>query len=65
MVFELLSFTHLHRGNPPISNEKWIVTGWYQYMTKDIGVGNDMKLLHKDHPLIRTKTKFFDFDNPL
>ena len=24
-----------------------------------------MKLLHKDHPLLRTKTKFFDFDNPL
>ena len=24
-----------------------------------------MKLLHKDHPLIRTKTKFFDFDKPL
>ena len=30
-------FTHLHRGNPPISNEKWIVTGWFE----DIGVGND------------------------
>ena len=24
-----------------------------------------MKLLHNDHPLLRTKTKFFDFDNPL
>ena len=24
-----------------------------------------MKLLHKDHPLLRTKTKFFDFDKPL
>ena len=23
------------------------------------------KLLHKDHPLIRTKTKFFDFENPV
>ena len=23
------------------------------------------KLLHKDHPLIRTKTKFFDFENPI
>ena len=22
------SFTHTHRGNPPISNEKYIVTGW-------------------------------------
>lgn len=31
-------FTHLHRGNPPISNDKWIVTGWYE----DIGVGNDI-----------------------
>jgi len=24
-------WTHLHRGNPPISNEKWIMTGWYEY----------------------------------
>lgn len=24
-------FTHTHRGNPPISNEKWILTGWYTY----------------------------------
>lgn len=31
-------FTHLHRGNPPISNDKWIVTGWYE----DIGVGDDI-----------------------
>ena len=23
------SFTHTHRGNPPLSNEKYIVTGWY------------------------------------
>lgn len=25
------SFTHIHRGNPPISNEKYIMTGWVQY----------------------------------
>tara|TARA_B100001175_G_scaffold64031_1_gene52193 strand:+ start:1628 stop:2251 length:624 start_codon:yes stop_codon:yes gene_type:complete len=25
-------FTHMHRGNPPISDEKYIVTGWYQYV---------------------------------
>lgn len=24
-------WTHLHRGNPPMSNEKWIMTGWYEY----------------------------------
>ena len=24
-------WTHLHRGNPPISNEKWMLTGWYTY----------------------------------
>mgnify|MGYP003655871387 CR=1 FL=1 len=23
------AFTHTHRGNPPISNTKYIVTGWY------------------------------------
>ena len=29
-------FTHLHRGNPPLSDEKWIVTGWYEQMgTRD------------------------------
>jgi hypothetical protein len=24
-------FTHTHRGNPPISNTKYIVTGWVEY----------------------------------
>lgn len=25
------SFTHTHRGNPPLSNEKYIVTGWCEF----------------------------------
>lgn len=25
------SFTHTHRGNPPISNEKYILTGWIEF----------------------------------
>jgi hypothetical protein len=25
------SFTHTHRGNPPISNEKYIITGWTEF----------------------------------
>jgi hypothetical protein len=25
------SFTHTHRGNPPISNTKYIVTGWIEF----------------------------------
>jgi hypothetical protein len=25
------SFTHAHRGNPPISNDKYIVTGWIEF----------------------------------
>ena len=25
------SFTHAHRGNPPISNEKYIITGWIEF----------------------------------
>ena len=25
------SFTHTHRGNPNISNEKYILTGWVEY----------------------------------
>lgn len=23
-------YTHLHRGNPPLKEEKWIATGWYE-----------------------------------
>jgi hypothetical protein len=25
-------FTHLHRGNPPLSGEKYIMTGWLEYV---------------------------------
>ena len=25
------SFTHTHRGNPPLSNDKYIVTGWVEF----------------------------------
>ena len=25
-------FTHMHRGNPPLSGEKYIMTGWFQYV---------------------------------
>lgn len=25
------AFTHAHRGNPPISNQKYIVTGWTEF----------------------------------
>ena len=24
-------FTHVHRGNPPLSNDKYIITGWVEY----------------------------------
>ena len=24
-------FTHVHRGNPPLSNDKYIITGWIEY----------------------------------
>lgn len=24
-------FTHTHRGNPPLSNDKYIMTGWFEY----------------------------------
>ena len=27
-------YTHVHRGNPPISNEKYIVTSWGEYAHK-------------------------------
>ena len=25
-------FTHTHRGNPPLSNEKYIITGWLEWL---------------------------------
>jgi len=25
------SFTHIHRGNPPLSNTKYIATGWFEW----------------------------------
>jgi len=24
-------FTHVHRGNPPLSGDKYIATGWYEF----------------------------------
>lgn len=24
-------YTHVHRGNPPLSNDKYIITGWLEY----------------------------------
>jgi len=28
------TFTHTHRGNPPLKNSKYIVTGWVNYLQK-------------------------------
>jgi len=25
------SYTHTHRGNPPLSNDKYVLTGWFQF----------------------------------
>ena len=25
------NYTHVHRGNPPLSNDKFILTGWVEY----------------------------------
>ena len=30
-------FTHMHRGNPPLSDTKYVVTGWYEW----IGINDD------------------------
>lgn len=30
MVIFPASYTHTHRGNPPLSNEKYIITGWIE-----------------------------------
>jgi len=29
------SYTHTHRGNPPLSNEKYILTGWFYLQDKN------------------------------
>ena len=29
------SYTHTHRGNPPLSNEKYILTGWFYIQDKN------------------------------
>jgi hypothetical protein len=26
------SFTHTHRGNPPLSGEKYFITSWLQFV---------------------------------
>ena len=26
------AFTHTHRGNPPLSGDKYVITGWLEYM---------------------------------
>jgi hypothetical protein len=31
MVIFPASYTHVHRGNPPIGGDKYIITGWFQY----------------------------------
>ena len=28
-------FMHTHRGNPPISNDKYILTGWFSLRMRD------------------------------
>ena len=28
-------FMHTHRGNPPISNSKYILTGWFSIVDKE------------------------------
>ena len=32
------SWTHTHRGNPPLSNEKYIGTGWYIFKFNEVGL---------------------------
>ena len=34
LVLWQAAFTHTHRGNPPLSNDKYIITGWLEFMGK-------------------------------
>jgi len=29
------SYTHIHRGNPPYSNEKYVITGWANFQAEN------------------------------
>lgn len=31
LIISPAAFTHTHRGNPPLSNDKYIVTGWVEF----------------------------------
>ena len=31
LILSPAQFTHTHRGNPPLSNEKYILTGWVEF----------------------------------
>ena len=31
VVFFPANWTHIHRGNPPLSETKYIATGWYNF----------------------------------
>jgi hypothetical protein len=31
LIIAPAGFTHTHRGNPPLSNTKYILTGWLEY----------------------------------
>lgn len=31
LIIAPASFTHTHRGNPPLSNDKYIITSWVEY----------------------------------
>lgn len=45
--------THPHRGNPPLSNEKFIVTGWLLYASTE-EEGTALEILHQQNESERT-----------
>ena len=38
--------THPHRGNPPYSNDKWVITGWFEVAMHDV---YDTAIKHLKH----------------
>ena len=55
-------FTHTHRGNPPLSKTKYIMTGWMQRLHKDNPTAIDLGLIDKEGNILDVEGNIVDKD---